>query len=303
MTSVTAGTATPLRDEIRRLVRGLCGGFIFSLPIIYTMEMWQLGHTTPLGKILGFFAFAYVVAVGLNYVSGFREGHDIRDALEDAVEAKAIGLVVAAVMLVLMGVAGGESSWSVFLRQAVILAIPISIGASLARSQFGERDGPGDGQTDGQADGQANGQADGADHPPKTSQSWRADAKDVGLTIFGGIFLGFSVAPTEEILLIATQGHIWNSIGTMALALGISYLTLFEARFVGQSQRLASEGFFQDPWPETVLAYAVSLLVSGLLLWFLGFIGPAMALDETLAMVIALAFPVSLGGAAARLIL
>jgi uncharacterized membrane protein len=72
---------------------------------------------------------------------------------------------------------------------------------------------------------------------------------------------------------------------------------------VGQSRRLASEGVFQNPWPETVLAYAVSLLISALLLWFLGFIEPAMALDETLAMVIALAFPVSLGGAAARLML
>lgn len=292
---MTSGTATPLRDEIRRLVRGLCGGFIFSLPIIYTMEMWQLGHATPLGKILIFFAFAYVVAVGLNYVSGFREGHDIRDALEDAVEAKAIGLVVAAVMLVLMGEAGRESSWSVFMRQAVILAIPISIGASLARSQFGEHDGP-EHQPAGVQVGR-----DDAEPPP--AKRWRDDAKDVGLTVFGGIFLGFSVAPTEEIVLIATQGHLWHSIGTMALALGISYLTLFEARFVGQSQRLASEGFFQDPWPETLLAYAISLLISALLLWFMGFIEPTMALDETLAMVIALALPVSLGGAAARLIL
>lgn len=293
---MTSGTAAPLRDEIRRLVRGMCGGFIFSLPIIYTMEMWQLGHTTPLSKILVFVAFAYVVAVGLNYVSGFREGHDIRDALEDAVEAKAIGLIVAAVMLVLMGEAGREGSWAVFLRQAVILAIPISIGASLARSQFGERDAPDD-QPAGDRTDDDGGQA------PRPGQQWRADAKDVGLTVFGGIFLGFSVAPTEEIVLIATQGHVWHSIGTMALALGVSYLTLFEARFVGQSQRLASEGFFQDPWPETVLAYAVSLLISALLLWFLGFIEPAMALDETLAMVIALALPVSLGGAAARLIL
>lgn len=292
---MTSGTAAPLRDEVRRLVRGLCGGFIFSLPIIYTMEMWQLGHVTPLGKILVFFAFAYVVAVGLNYVSGFREGHDIRDALEDAVEAKAIGLVVAAVMLVLMGEAGRESSWSVFMRQAVILAIPISIGASLARSQFGEHDGP-----DNQAGGN---QASGHDAQARPAKRWRDDAKDVGLTVFGGIFLGFSVAPTEEIVLIATQGHLWHSIGTMALALVVSYLTLFEARFVGQSQRLASEGFFQDPWPETLLAYAISLLISALLLWFMGFIGPTMALDETLAMVIALALPVSLGGAAARLIL
>lgn len=298
---MTSGTAAPLRDEIRRLVRGLCGGFIFSLPIIYTMEMWQLGHTAPLGKILVFFAFAYVVAVGLNYVSGFREGHDIRDALEDAVEAKAIGLVVAAVMLVLMGEAEREGSWVVFLRQAVILAIPISIGVSLARSQFGEHDGSSGERDADRADGDSDG--DGGDSAARPGKQWRADAKDVGLTVFGGIFLGFSVAPTEEIVLIATQGHVWNSIGTMALALGISYLTLFEARFVGQSQRLASEGFFQDPWPETVLAYAVSLLISALLLWFLGFIEPAMALDETLAMVIALALPVSLGGAAARLIL
>ena len=283
-------SATPLRDEVRPLIRGLCGGFIFSLPIIYTMEMWWLGHATPIGKILAFFVLSYAITVGLNYVSGFREDRDLRDAFEDAVEAKAIGLVVAAVMLVLLGVADGGHSWSVFLSQVVILAIPISIGASLARTQFGERD-----------ESETARDAEAEDRP--RAAGWRDDARDLALMVFGGIFLGFSVAPTEEIALIATQGHLFQSLGTVAVALGVAYLTLFEARFVGQRQRHASEGVFQDPWQETLLAYAVSLAISWLLLWFMGFLGPHLALDETIGMVVALAFPVSLGGVAARLIL
>ncbi len=287
MSDTTARATRPL-ETLRPLIRSLCGGFIFSIPIIYTMEMWSLGHNRPAMQILAFVALSYLVAVGLNYVSGFREAYGWGCAFKDAVETLALGIAVSAVMLVLLGVADANGSAKVFLSQVMMLAIPISIGASLSRSQLGEKG----------ADG------DGPEKPAEDERpGWHNDLKDLALTAFGGVFLGFSVAPTEEILLIATQGRWWQALGTIALSLGITYLMLFEARFVGESQRLETPGMFQGAWPETLVTYAVSLGISAYLLWFLGDLPLVPSPSQAIAMTIVLALPVSMGGAVARMIL
>jgi putative integral membrane protein (TIGR02587 family) len=287
--AIAHASESTFRDHLRPLVRGLCGGFLFSVPIIYTMEMWWLGYGTDLAKIAALLLFSFALSVGLNMVSGFREGTDLVECLTDAVEALALGIVVAATMLYLLGEIDARAAWPVVARQVVVLAIPISIGVSMARSLLGEQ-GDDRAETRSESDSPAAG-------------GLREDAKDLALTAFGGVFLGLSVAPTEEILIIATHSQLTQSLGTVALALALSYLTLFEAKFVGQTQRLRSEGMFQDPWQETVLTYAVSLVISTGLLWFLGFLSTPMAWDEILSMIVVLALPVSMGGAAARLIL
>jgi putative integral membrane protein (TIGR02587 family) len=294
--AIAHATESTFRDHIRPLVRGLCGGFLFSVPIIYTMEMWWLGYGTDLAKIAALLLFSFVLSVGLNMVSGFREGQGLVECMTDAVEALALGIVVSATMLCLLGEIDAGAAWPIVARQVVVLAIPISIGVSMARSLLGE-------QGDDEAEAEAEAQADAGVSASAASGGLREDAKDLALTAFGGVFLGLSVAPTEEILIIATHSQLPQTLGTVALALALSYLTLFEAQFVGQSQRLRSEGMFQDPWQETVLTYAVSLVISTGLLWFLGFLNTPMAWDEILSMIVVLALPVSMGGAAARLIL
>lgn len=292
--AIAHASESTFRDHFRPLVRGLCGGFLFSVPIIYTMEMWWLGYGTDLAKIAALLLFSFALNVGLNMVSGFREGEDLVECITDAVEAFALGIIVAATMLYLLGEIDVGAAWPIVARQVVVLAIPISIGVSMARSLLGEQ-GADEAQTD------AGSEAGASDKP--ASGGLREDAKDLALTAFGGVFLGLSVAPTEEILIIATHSQLLQTLGTVGLALVLSYLTLFEARFVGQAQRLRSEGMFQDPWQETVLTYAVSLVISTGLLWFLGFLNTPMAWDEILSMIVVLALPVSMGGAAARLIL
>jgi putative integral membrane protein (TIGR02587 family) len=224
-------------------------------------------------------------------VASNKEGGDWRGAFADAIVTKALGIVVSVIMLVLLGVAETDSSWSVVVSQIALLSIPISIGASLASSQLGEEE-----------------EEPASDEPPKpqeepTESGVKYDLKDLGLTAFGGVFLGFSVAPTEEILLIATQGHWWQALGTAFLSMALTYIALFEAQFIGQSKRLSSQGVFQDPWPETVVTYGVSLIIAAYLLWFLGFLHHVTAPDEALAMILVLALPVSLGGAVARMTL
>lgn len=271
------------RDEWIALLRGLCGGFIFAVPIIYTMEVWWLGYTLPLWKLLTILAVGFVLAVGLNFYSGFREDSDLPAVLEDAVIALGIGFLVATVMLVTMGVITTDTALRLALAQISVLAVPISFGVSIARSQF-NRPSQDDEETE-------------------QLEGWRADLRDLGLTVLGGSFIGLSIAPTEEVLMIMTQSDLWRLLGVMALSLFLSYSIIFAANFSGQEERHATEGAFQSPLAETFASYVVSLGVAWVLITMFGFTSGDSTAQDLTAMVVVLGLPVTLGGAAARLLI
>jgi putative integral membrane protein (TIGR02587 family) len=263
------------------LVRGLCGGFLFAVPIIYTMEVWWLGHSLVLWKVLAILGLGFVLALGLNYYSGFREDTAWPSVLQDAVTSLGIGFVVAFVMLFTMGVITTDSTPSLALRQITVLAVPISFGVSIARSQFVQQHRDQDDQLHG----------------------WRADLRDLGLTVFGGAFIGLSIAPTEEVLVIVTQSNLWRLLVVMALSLLLSYGIIFVAEFYGQELRRETQGAFQSPLAETFASYVVSLGVSLALVLLIGFTSGDSTLWDLTAMVVVLGLPVTLGGAAARLLI
>lgn len=268
-------------DELVCLIRGACGGFLFAVPIIYTMEVWWLGHTMPTHQALGFLAFGYVLALGLNLFSGFRADTRLREVFGDAIVALALGIVVAVVMLTLVGVINGGTVPRTAIGQIAVLAVPVSIGVSLARSQFGDTDLP--------------------DAEPATG--WMANLVDIGTTVIGAVFTGMAIAPTEEIIVIVEHGTLGHSLATVALSLLLSYAMVFVAAFSGGSSRETRHGPLQTPLGETFVSYALSLAVAGALLVFLGYFEGQPSAGNMLTMLVVLGLPCTLGGAAGRLLL
>lgn len=263
-------------DERVPLIRGLCGGFLFAIPIIYTMEVWYLGYTMPLARVAGFFALGYVLAVGLNYFSGFRDNKRWSVVCSDAAVTLAVGVLVSAVMLLLVGVITLVTSWAVALSHVAILAVPVSIGVALSRTQLGAGD---------DVEGEAN--------------VW----VDIGTTLMGALFTGLSVAPTEELMAIAEQGSLLHLLATVTLSLTLSYAMVFLAGFAGGSGAQRSASPLHSPLGETLLSYVLSLAVAGALLGFLGYFQGTPSPFHVLTMVVVLGLPTTLGGAAGRLIL
>ena len=282
--SPLAGLTAEVRDEVESLLRGLSAGFIFAIPTIYTMEVWWLGISGPAWRVALFFCLGYGLAVGLNQLSGFRRGAAWHDAFRDGLEAMAIGLVIACGMLYLLGVAEGGTPAAIVLKQSLALAVPISIGVSLARSQLGEG-GPG-AASESQADGKLS-----------------ADLRDLGLTVVGGLFVAISIAPTEEVVMIATQTSLPHWIMMVVLSLVLSYAMIFLAGFRGQRSRIQQQGLVQHPVVETIVTYGLSLILALVLLWFLGFVRGSDTPQAILAMMVVLGLPLSLGGAGARMML
>src|SRR6476469_2973802 len=91
-------------NELNDIIRGASGGFLFGIPLLYTMEVWWIGsYTTPAEMSIAI-ATTCIAVFLLTRTEGFRKTKDIRwlVAAIDNVEAIAIGIVCAAIILCLL---------------------------------------------------------------------------------------------------------------------------------------------------------------------------------------------------------
>lgn len=85
-------------------MRGASGGFLFGIPLLYTMEVWQVGSMAEPPEMVVALVLTLLVVFLLNRTAGFRksQGDPPIEAAIDSVEAIAIGLVCATLMLILL---------------------------------------------------------------------------------------------------------------------------------------------------------------------------------------------------------
>jgi uncharacterized membrane protein len=84
------------------------------------------------------------------------------------------------------------------------------------------------------------------------------------------------------------------------VSLVLSFLIVFYAEFGGRTSRAQSPGAIHSPAVETLLAYLVAFVVAGLLLSAFGETDGVNG--TTLAEIVVLAFPASMGAALGRLL-
>jgi putative integral membrane protein (TIGR02587 family) len=274
----------PWKDELDAFLRAFAGAYIFGIPLLFTMEMWWIGEYASGAQLLAFVGVALIANLGLTYAAGFKLESTFGTTIDETVDAVAVGIIGATIMLATLNqIRPGDPLDSV-LAKIVIQAVPLSIGASVANQVFGARGDEKDRQ------GESNG---------KTLAPWQAFFSDVGATIIGGIFIGASIAPTDEIPMIAAALDYWHLIAVVVFSLLVSYGIVFASGFDGE----LDEGLFQHPFTETMLAYLVSLSVSFGALYLFGqvtFDEPLLSIAEQ---VLVLGVPTTVGGAAGRLVI
>ena len=59
--------------EINDVVRGASGGFLFGIPVLYTMEVWGIGSYVTPPLMLSILGVTYLVVFIFNSVEGFRK--------------------------------------------------------------------------------------------------------------------------------------------------------------------------------------------------------------------------------------
>lgn len=275
--------SSPWTRELNDFVRALSGAFIFGVPLLLTMEMWWIGEFGNHSKLVVFLALGLTCNVALNFAVGFKRESSLGSATTQAIETMAVGVVAAPVTLVILNrIRPGDPIESV-LGMIVIQAVPLSIGASVANEVFGRRN-----------ERQPEGEIEGASLKP-----WQHLFTDVGATAIGGIFVGFSIAPTDEVPMVASGLNHIHLVVLVCFSLLLSYGIVFESGFYGKQP----EGMFHHPITETTLSYVVSICVAGIALYLFNQVEIDDPLQHSIEHILVLALPTTIGGAAGRLVI
>ena len=281
-------TRRQARDSVNQsaqdLVRAAGGGLLIGLPLLYTMEMWWHGFLLPHWKILLLLGVTFVIVIGYSALSGFRRDRSLLQLLVDAVETMGIAAVVATLALLALGRIGPDVGLREAVGKVALQMIPIAFGASLAATQLAAP-GEDDGDT-----GSAAGD--------------RAAVGTLGrLFVAAGAALLFAlnVAATEEPMLLGIEAGPWLLVGVMIGSYLVTLAIVFYADFRGGRSAPIGKGVVSGPFTETAAAYAISLIVSLLLLWSFGRTD-GMGLSAVIGQVVMLGVVASFGAAAGRLL-
>jgi putative integral membrane protein (TIGR02587 family) len=283
------------KSEINDIIRGACGGFLFGIPLLYTMEVWWIGSLAKPQLMMMAIALMFIVVYLLNQTEGFRKRRYswlADQAAMDTVEAIAIGLFCSAFVLLLLRELTPETSLKESLGKIIFESVPFTLGVALANQLLGETENS-------NIKGQASDQVNNTNN--NKGDELNATFADVGGTLIGATIIAFNIAPTDEIPMLAAAASPPWQLAMIATSLLISYGIVFQAGFSNQQKRREQKGIFQRPSSETIMSYIVSLLAGAFMLWFfqkLTFSDPwTMWLDHTLM----LGLPATIGGAAGRL--
>jgi putative integral membrane protein (TIGR02587 family) len=275
--SAAAGPA-PIRESLQEYGRGMAGGLMFSLPMLYTVEVWEAGIIAPPVLLIGLLVVTYVLLLGYNRFAGIHDDSSWMEVAIDSVEELGLGIVLAAAVLYLLGRIGPHSSLDEAAGKIVIEASLVAIGFSIGTAHLHASN----------------------EEEPRAEREPMGMAGDLTIAFCGAILFAANVGPTEEIVTIAVETHPWRlvglAMGTVAASALILYFTNFKRSAPAHGRNRA--GVVTG----TTTTYAIALLASALILWFFGrFEGTSP--DIIVAETVVLAFPSTLGASAGRLLL
>lgn len=275
-------------ESVRDLVRAMGGGLFIGLPLLFTVEMWAHSFLLPSWKIVVLIGVAFVVVVGYSAVSGFRRERTWGELFIDSVQTLGIAAVVSALALLLLGRIGLETGLRDAVGKIALEMIPVAFGVSLAATQLATPEDGGDDAAD-----QGSSVGDGA-----------AVGTFGRLVVGAGAALVFAlnIAPTEEPMLLGIEADWWLLLMVIPATLAMTFAIVFHADFRGGRSFDGGDSPLDHPIGETLAAYAVSLLVSLMLLWAFGRTDGFSA-SAIMGQTIMLAIVASFGAAAGRLLI
>ena len=199
-----AGTATTAED----VMRGVAGGAILGVPLLYTQETWLHGRSVPPVVILAGVIATFGVNVALSYFVGFRPGRTHRP-IEDAVVGTGISILLSAILLVLLDRLGSgtspENAFGVIALTSIPVSIGFAVGSALAPSQGAE-----------------------------ASESFTGWRGDLLIAAGGALVFALNIAPTAEPVILAAQLNGVHLSLLVVASLVLPYLMVFYAEFGGR---------------------------------------------------------------------
>ena len=120
--------------------RGIAGGVMFSLPLLYTMEVWWAGLALHPWRMVIYVVFTFALLLLYNRFAGLRRDASLVEVAIDSVEEMGIGLVLAAAILWLTGRISGEMDGLEILGKVAMEGMTVAIGVSVGTAQLSTPD-------------------------------------------------------------------------------------------------------------------------------------------------------------------
>lgn len=268
----------PLNESLGEYGRGIAGGLIFSMPLLYTMELWHIGHRVEPMRLFTAAMATFIVLLGYNRYAGLRSDASRIEIIIDSVEELGIGLVLSAIILWLMGLIGNQQPLESQIERLVVEALLAAIGVSVGTAQLNNDD-----------------QDSGLDNDKDQDSTL---GSNLTLSVCGALLLATAIAPTDEIPQIAATSSAPRLIAMLGLCILLAFIIL---RYDEQSEATTTSTK-ENTLAAALVTVSVALLVSAALLWFFKRFD-AQPLHVCLTQTIVLCLPSSLGAAAGRLLL
>lgn len=276
-----------LREECETLkgyARGVAGGLLFGLPLLYTTEMWWLGFSLTPERLLLALLGNFLVLLILERYSGFRGDESILEQVQDAVVAQGLGVLVAVGMLALLNLLRADMGTEELVGRVVMQTISISIGISVAISQLGQQDSE---------------QQENQKKRKQRAGFWGRQA----IALAGAIFFGMHIAVTEEPLVLGYQMQGGQCLMLLCLTLVLVFSITFALDFRGETAVHEDARWHHVFVRDSVATTTTAVLCAAGLLWLFGRLDFDIGFLAMLQLVIALGFVTSMGAAAARLLI
>lgn len=269
---------------LKQYGRGIAGGLLFSLPMLYTMEMWWTGFIAgPLELIIYlcvgiFLLMMYNHYVGLNNDSSWKEG------FVESMQEMGLGVVLTVFILWITNRINPSMSLDEILGKTIVESVTVAIGISVGKTQLG-------GNEDEEVE-EAHSEIEREPHLLRA----------VNLALCGSVLVASNVAPTDEIVSIALESPTWKLFMVGLVSIGIGGAILYYINFKGANQWVVEPDSHWGIVSGVFIMYAVALISSVFMLWFFGrFEG--LAFPSIVAETVVLGFPAALGASAGRLLI
>ncbi len=267
----------PAAESLREYGRGIAGGFLFSLPLLLTLEMWAAGASFSPARLLAGLLATLVLLCGYNAYAGLRFDSTFTEIVIDSVEELGLGLALSAILLALLAGASGLLTGREFVGAVITQGLMVAIGVSVGTAQISS---------------EGAGQGSAGRHLTLASE--------VVLALCGTVLVAANVAPTEEVVLMAGRMGPGRLLAVMAISLALAAMLLYHSGFSGSARFAGTRR--QEVVEGAIITYATALAGSAALLWYFQRFD-AGAPHMAVAQCVLLAFPGTLGAAAGRLLL
>lgn len=283
MTARSPGSMKPrpaIGSSLREYARGLVGGLLFSLPILYTMEMWWAGFLGTPARLLAGLCATFFLLILYNLYAGLRCDAGIVEILVDSVEEMGLGLAGAALLLWLLDRIDPSMAPLEVAGKVVVEGLVMSIGVSVGTAQLGEK-----------SESQQGAAPAYRDHEP-----WR----HLALAACGAMLFAANVAPTEEITILAAELPPAGVLGVALVSFVVGAVILHYSDFTSAVSATETGSFVAAR--VTIQSYAIALLVAAASLWFYGRFNDESAV-AICTQIVVLGFAAMIGASAGRLLL